>query len=783
MEPTSSQELLFELLKAEDFPVDDLERSIAEVHAALSQALQNLQQASSGRQRRKLTAEVGNLERIVDLSATINAASQLESPQDAFALVEYCKALSSLRIQRRFLEDSFHEPGCSADRRNVCRSELRQNMLDSLDVLSARHDFLQAKHLTLIGTKSAEESIDEVMHALIAIESDSSASSLHVRSDDKSLRKGVYSSSTSDVARWETFASVFRHSFRHIVIIIEQAFTVLHNVIVREINSITHADERKAGHALFNSKFASSYEEFIRDPSQMFAFDVIMCHSSFERDQFGKNAFERLRSEADCFSMTWANSNAQLWFDVKQGPLETAKLFCRSLGANCSQIRKFEDFNVASLLRIMVRCSFFCSPTPISNPSGIVECISKRDTVHGCLEAVKHWSSFGKGNVSYSEHDFASACCLFQDLTNQTLFFYENSGFFQEYLRSTIENYVQAPFRFTDHRSYISSIKSESTFPVVPSSRSERSVSSFEVDDDYQKAILDELGREHQEFFQEEIAATAKVQLSSHFECVSRDPVKSGEDCLYQCLHGIRPFVRMVLRQLQSRICRRFNASNHLSASERRNFISTAFLESHIHKSGGFPLTYQHVILPEAIFEEESLGHVARYFVDDLSSVYGPEDILAHGDLNFLLQVVENCTEFRSFGCFFGISEDQHAFDIKVGTELHELSKSVKCLRDAFKKLDRAEEALHFSIPDYISTLVAGKALLSAIVTIVSHFELTDLSTEAIVSALTSLHLLDAKGEYNPISIIDPQIIPLLRQLMSLQICASSACVTFSNAL
>jgi hypothetical protein len=750
------QAQLLQLLQEEDFPVDDLQQSIADVRVALSEALHNLEQASSDRQLKKIRTEVDKLERILDLSALNDAASQLD-PSHAAALVDSSKTLSELCCQRKFLESSLQKSYYSEDRRNASRTDLRQNILDTLDVLFTRRDLLQANKLILLGTKSTEELIDEATIALMAIENDLSASSARALRPNVTLSKDADPSSAA-VARWETFASIFKQSFRRVVAVVEQSFTVLHDVIIRGKNDADAGIDRQES-TLFFPKFCAHWEDFSRYRLQMFAFDAILCHSSFERDTFCKETFERLQSEAENFSMTWANSNAQLWFDKTLGPLEMAKLFCRSLGANCSQIVKFEDFNMVSLLRIMTRCSFFCSPAPISNPSGIFECIAKRDTVQGCRQALKHWSSFGRDNVGYSEEDFTSACCLFADLSNQLMFFHQKDFHFLEYLRSTIENYLQTPFKFADHRSYVSSIQSESTFPIVRSGSSARSESSYGLDDDdYQKAVFADLDREHQEALAavplEEREARAIVQHSFHFDAVSNQPcdlIMTGVRCLDLCLAGIRPFVRMVLRQLQYRIGLRFQSRGFSNDSEMRDSISRAFLESHSNESRAHLISHQRDFQPEIIFEEEALVQVARFFVDDSSNVYGRHDILSHGSIELMLQIVANCAEFNTFACFFNSTEDQVKFNVLFGAKIHQLRVSTTSLHLANECLNRAETADDFSESNFTTAQFAAKNVLSAVIDITSHFVQSHFSVEPNMSAVISLKQLH-QGVHNSLS-------------------------------
>lgn len=736
---------LLQLLQEAEFLIDDPEQSVLEVIIALSRARQNLEEKMSDREMRRLRTEVDNLERIVDLYATIYAAAQSGSSDFVVNSFSY----RNLCDERKILEKSLHK-SYSEYRRNACCAELRQNILNTLEVLFARRDLLQACASISLGSSSVEELIDEAKCALIAIDDGFS----HRCELPMSMsRNSKFASASSDIRRWETFASICNRSSHRIVAIVEQSFNALHLAILRDkgILGIVGPTQDTSEPLRFVPQFCSTYEEFVQDEMHFFAFHAIMCHASFERDKLCKETYDKLWPRLGKFPMSWNNSNSLHWFNSERGPLEMAKLYCRSLGAHAAEIRQFDDFNTVSLLRIMMRCSFFCSPSPIPNPSGILECISKRDTVHGCLEAVKHWASFGKAGNIYSEEDFSGAFIFFQDLNKQLQIFDEMSS---EYLQKTVHYYFETPFKFTDHHSYVSGQESESTFPVLCSSS--RSVGSSGIDDDYQNIPFDALDREHQlehlKVHDLEISQAHSKKLLEAASAVVQQPfrnelagkhvpshIETGQLWLDLCTDGIRPFIHMVLSQLQHKTRKQFQSPVHVSDFDHRNSVVSAFLGSRSFSADNRHHPFRFENFSEGILEPNALDKVANLFVNDSSGVHYHVDILDHGDIDVLLQIIVNCTEFGTFACCCESPEDQKLLQARIGREIDILFTSSKFILRAKEIIDHADDFHDFSETDCCSAEVAAKALLSSIVAVSYHFERFGWSVASITSAKTAL--------------------------------------------
>jgi hypothetical protein len=368
-----------------------------------------------------------------------------------------------------------------------------------------------------------------------------------------------------DFKRWDQFRTVLASASKRILSVVQHVFKLIHeNILKLHETVVAPALIQNGSWQTFDGNFSDQWIFFSKIHIQLFAFEFLMCHSSFERDFLTEDTFERLRVPASNFPMPWSNSNAALWHDMRTGPFEMAKLYCRSLGPRAQRVRNFSDLDILSLLRILVRCSFFCFPLSASAQSlpllsqslFIDECVVKRKTARGCLRAMKLWSVFERGSSRFSEIDFLHANICFDDLITQI----ERCS----HLCEKVQLYIITPFSGSERSSCQSSSIGTDSARLFPVSSSVSS-SSDTLERQQEEAALDEMfsKQAHEGFFKtafEETqlglrnvlltgAAESIAAAESSAECA--ECVMRGLKYLITAMRGARPFVRLVMRRLQ----------------------------------------------------------------------------------------------------------------------------------------------------------------------------------------------------------------------------------------
>jgi hypothetical protein len=359
-----------------------------------------------------------------------------------------------------------------------------------------------------------------------------------------------------DQQRWYQFTHLIDSASKCIRSVVEVSFHLMHSKILKLHETAVSFSPIQSEWQTFDGKFFDQYNHI-----QLLALEFLMCHSSFERDHLNEDSFARLQAEASLFQFPWKNSNAAVWHDKEKGPFEMAKLFCRSLGPRAQVVRKFSELDILSLLRMMVRCSFFSFPLSATNSSlsfssksfFVDECVVRRKTARACLRAVKLWQVFECGTSQFSETDFLHASISFDDLVTQI-----NHC---SHLREKVDVYIITPFKSSDHFSLQSSSVGTELAPALRVFRGSSSISSSTdtLEQQQELEILDAMlaDQAREDFVKAAFEETQSSLRNTLLTAAQQNPSDISMRTLFalsKTSAGALPFVRIVMRKLQRRV-------------------------------------------------------------------------------------------------------------------------------------------------------------------------------------------------------------------------------------
>ncbi len=397
------------------------------------------------------------------------------------------KKIAYYSRQRARILDSLADDHPDEDDKQKCIDNLRSNFASSFEELASKRKHLQSAH----DYPNNEDSKRDAQRLLL--ETDAEVASLeselwnfaqkygftngsYQHSFDNGLRASFSEQfwniapqieptlpssfvhvNGEDFNRWDQFRAVLDSASSHILAVVEKSIKLLHDSILRLHGLVVR--NSKIGMEFwqtFDGHFPEGWNVVSENHLRFFAFECLMCHSSLERENLKDDKFDCFQHSVSRLSLPWSNSNMALWHDCNSGPVEMAKLYCRPLGPRAQAILKFSDLDMLSLLRIMLRCSFFCLPLRTSTGSlslehlFVDECVVKRTTARACLRAMKSWSAFESKNSHFSEGDFLHASISFDDLVTQIERCYIS-------LPARVDMYVKTTFWSRDYFSRVSS--------------------------------------------------------------------------------------------------------------------------------------------------------------------------------------------------------------------------------------------------------------------------------------------------------------------------------------
>jgi hypothetical protein len=270
-----------------------------------------------------------------------------------------------------------------------------------LDELSKAEPSSEFANFITSCISTTQTDIDKLQAELREVTATLASLPLSITSQSEKVSSSPFSS--QDENNWRAAGTIIFDACDQARHFVEESFKNLHKEILGFIDESDSTVSSSPGDSS-EMHFSKHYEDYKNDKLQTFAFSVIDCHVSMARqihlnpnpvracDVSDEQSYQVFLQHAQQVRIAWQNSDRNNWLDPILGPFEMAKLFCKSFGSTSKHPRGFGDLEPSSLLRMLMRCTFFTMND---------RQLFRARTLKGCLWSYKLW----KASYSSSQLD------------------------------------------------------------------------------------------------------------------------------------------------------------------------------------------------------------------------------------------------------------------------------------------------------------------------------------------------------------------------------------------